>query len=159
MDLTSLNQHSAPTPDGYDNPHVETRVAFDENNRPIYITVPAGSDRAVIHAPTPGYGHREPIVYQPTYQVVQPYTAPSAPPAYSPVRDPLVCRLLAGTVAVVGCGFALSFVLEALAAATTALGFLLGIVALLWLLASGKGGSGKGVTVNITNSNRSKHRN
>lgn len=158
MDLTSLNQPSAPRPDGYDNPHVETRVAFDEQNRPVYIAVPVGSDRAMVHVPAPEYGHPAPAVYQPAYQVVQPY-APSAPTTYSPMRDPIVCRLLAGTVAVVGGAFALSFVLAALAAATTALGFLLGIIAVLWLLSSGKGGSGKGVTVNITNSNRSKHRN
>lgn len=158
MDLTSLNQPAAP-PGGYDNPHVETRIAFDEHNRPYFVTVPAESGRAVVPVPAQEYGYREPVLYQPTYQVVQPYTAPPAPSAYSPVRDPIVCRLLAGTVAVVGGAFALSFVLEALAAATTALGFLLGTVALLWLLTSGKSGSGKSVTVNITNANRSKHRN
>jgi len=49
-----------------------------------------------------------------------------------------------GGAAVTGTCFGLSFLLAALAAATTALGFLLGIIAVIWLLTvTGKSGSGK----------------
>jgi hypothetical protein len=73
------------------------------------------------------------------YPPIQPYYGPTAAPLpYSSMRDPWVARLLAGGAAVTGAGFALSFVLAALAAATTASGFVLEIIALVWLMSSGK---------------------
>lgn len=59
------------------------------------------------------------------YPPIRSHCGPAAAPLpYGPMRDPwVVARLLAGGTAVTGAGFALSFVLAALAAATTASGF------------------------------------
>jgi len=150
-------------PDGYEapsrryaNPNVETRVAFDENNRPYYTTVPS-PDLRNLPVPVPQHqasaesAPRQVVVYQPTPQ----YYSPLA--SYNPVRDPIVMRLLAGAVAVGVGAVALSYVLAALAAAEMALGLLLGVLLLLWLLTSGKGSGGKSVNnVTITNTNKSR---
>lgn len=167
MDLSSLNPGAGGAPDHFDSLSVETRVALDEHGRPVYIVVPAP-----VRAPAPGSApdgtpHYAPVPITPPQgamvplQQAPPYSwGPSAPPApYSPLRDPWVVRLAVGGAAVVGAGFALSAVLAALAAAETALGFLLGALALIWLLSNGsKGGRGSGVNVQITNTNSSRRR-
>lgn len=152
MDLTN--------PAAYNNLDVDTVVAFDANNRPYLVAVPAPS-RVPVHVPQ--HHTPEPVgqTSAPASMVVYPasqpyYGAPSEPAAYSPVRDPIVMRLLAGAVAVGVGALALSFVLTALAAATTALGFLALALALIWLLTSGKGGADKGVNIRINNSNSSR---
>ena len=163
MDLTSITaERSGHPPGAYENYDVETRVAFDENGRPYYVTVPAPSrvpDRVPQRynpepvRPAPG----QTVVYQP----VQPYYAPSGAPApYSPVRDPIVWRLLTGGASLVAGAWALSFALAALVAAEAAIGLLLALAVVVWLMSSGRGsGRDRSVTVNITNSNRSRHRN
>ena len=157
MDLTSITAaRSGQTPGAYENYDVETRVEFDENGRPYYVAVPAPSrvpDRAPQrYAPAPAMSAPMAV-----YQQVTPYASPAP---YSPVHDPIIWRLLAGGVALAAGAWALSFVLAALVAAEAALGLLLALVALIWLMASGKGaGRDRSVTVNITNSNRSRHRN
>ena len=76
---------------------------------------------------------------------------------YSPLRDPIVMRLLAGAIAVGVGAVALSFALAALAAAEMALGLLLGVLLLIWLMTSGKGSGGKSVNnITIHNTNKSR---
>lgn len=159
MDLSFLNNAQPGTvPGAYDNPDVETVVAFDEHGRPYYATVPTpamvlarASQRAVpdrVEAtPAPM------VIHQPAQPSYGPLAAPST---YNPVRDPIVMRLLAGAVAVGTGAIALSFVLTALAAAETALGFLALVLGLIWVLTSGRNAGGKGGNITIHNTNSSR---
>lgn len=161
MDLTSLTNVRSGLPAGaYNNPDVETRVVFDEQTgRPYFVAVPSPTSQLPDRVPQRHVAEQGGPAPTPmtVYQPVQPYYGlPAAPATYSPVRDPIVCRLLAGAVAVGVGALALSFVLSALAAATTALGFLALALALIWLLTSGKGGADKGVNIRINNSNSSR---
>lgn len=141
----------------YPRPDVDTVIRFDENRRP-YLTTEPVPDRA------PAVVSRgsivEPAGPAPTvvYQSAQPYYGPPAEtPAYNPLRDPIIMRLLAGGAVVGGGAIALSFALAALAAATTALGLLVAVLLLLWAMTSGKSG-GKATSIHITNTNKARYR-
>lgn len=148
MDLSSLNRgHPGTAPGAFHNETVETRLEFDiATGQPYYVAVPiAPRTGAVVPAPSAG----------PAGGLVMPHQAPRyyAPPAegYSPVRDPFICRLVAvGTVAGGVC-VGLVFALRALAAATTALGFVLAALVVLWLLAGSRSQSSRDVHVSISN--------
>lgn len=151
MDLSSLTRgHSGAIPGAYDNPMVETRIEFDQYGRPYYAAVPAPvRPGVVVPASAAGPVTGPAAVYEP----VQPYYAVPAAVPYSPVRDPFVCRLVAAGAVVAGGCIGLSFVLRALAAAETALGFVLAALVLLWLLSSGHGASSRDVHISINNHN------
>ncbi|MFD8483207.1 hypothetical protein [Kitasatospora sp. NPDC059673] len=104
-------------------------------------------------------------LYQPT--AVLPVSAAQHPaatylpaPANTPGRDPWPARLLAGGIGLGAGGLGLGFLLQTLAAATTALGLLLGILAVVWLLKNGgtgaSGGRGGAVNVHVNVSNRNR---
>jgi hypothetical protein len=137
-------------------------VLYTPDGQPVYATVTPGlaAPLAVIPAhtvpqPTVIPGAAPLPYYQPT---PLPPTAVQAPTGYSPARDPWVIRLLAGGIGLGAAGVGLSFLFAALAAATTAIGLLLGVVAVVWLLAH-SGGSGRGGAVNVTVHNRMNNRN
>lgn len=156
MDPSSTNPCYGLPPGAYYNPDVDTVIKFDENNRPYLTTVPSPTSGVTVvpqrSMPEPA-GPAPMVVYQPS----QPYYGPPAPPStYNPVHDPIVMRLLAGAVAVGVGAVALSFVLTALAAAETALGFLAAALALIWAISSGKGFGGKAGNITIHNTNSSR---
>ncbi len=79
--------------------------------------------------------------------VAQPLAAP-IPPA--PARDPWPARLLCGGIGVGAAGLGLGFALQAVAAATTGLALLLGVLVVAGFLLRG-GSSGVRVNVNVRN--------
>lgn len=111
---------------------------------------------------------------QPTTAPLVPYQAQPAPvvirqpaPAYLPSqpvtvhtgRDPWPARLAAGGIGIGAAGVGLGFLAQALAAATTGLALLVGILALVWLLKSGHASGTKGaVNVNVTTHNHNRNR-
>ncbi|MFI9783248.1 hypothetical protein ACIHEI_07010 [Kitasatospora sp. NPDC051984] len=134
-------QTAAPTP-----------VAYGPDGTPYYAAPPAPAPLAlyqpVTGLPAPAAQHRPATL-----------TAYLPEPMDVPGRDPWPARLLAGGVALGAGGIGLSFLLQALAAATTGLGLLAAVLALVWLLKNGSGsGGGRGgavnVHVNVTNRNR-----
>jgi hypothetical protein len=158
MDPYLTNSPPVLPVDAYGNHDVDVVTRFDEHGQPYMATVPVPERAPVVVPRRPAAEPTGPapmVVYTP----MQPYYGPpDAPAAYNPVRDPIVMRLLAGAVAVAVGAVALSFVLAALAAAEMALGLLLAVLALIWLMTSGKGGSSKAVNVKITNTNSSRYR-
>jgi len=76
MNLSPLNPNAGPEPGASNDLHVETRIAFDENGRPVYITVPAPGP---IPTGTPQYA---PVPYTPSQGAVIPFQAP--PAVYGP---------------------------------------------------------------------------
>lgn len=154
MDLSSLNRgHPGTTPGAHHNPAVETRLEFDSTTgQPYYVAVPAPAGTVV--PATPAGAHPGSVtVYPPAPH----YPGPPAA-AYSPMRDPLICRLVAGGVAVAGGCIGLSFLLQALAAAETALGIVVAGLAVLWLLTTSRGTSDRNVNISISNHNTDRRR-
>jgi hypothetical protein len=126
-------------------------VLYDADGRPCYA--PAN------YTPAPLAPYRAPAAPVPVYQPAPlPMAAPSEQPAYSPLHDPIVVRLLAGGIGLGATALGLSFLLAALAAATTALALLLGVLGLVFLLLHSGGGGGRGA-VNVTVNNRMTNRN
>lgn len=141
----------------YPRPDVDTVIRFDEKGHP-YLTTEPVPERAPVVVSRGSIV--EPAGLAPTivYQPAQPYYGPPAEaPAYNPLRDPIIMRLLAGGAVVGGGAIALSFALAALAAATTALGLLLAVLLLIWAMTSGKSG-GKATNIHITNTNKARYR-
>jgi hypothetical protein len=89
--------------------------------------------------------------------VLVPAAAPAAPYAPQPAapvaagRDPWPARLLCGGVGIGAAGLGLGFAMQAIAAATTGLALLVGVLALVWLL---RGSSGRSGAVSVTVSQR-----
>ncbi|WP_404869151.1 hypothetical protein ACI1MP_19965 [Kitasatospora griseola] len=136
-------------------------------NHTPYTQQPAAP---VLHAPdgTPYYAApptTAPLaLYQPA-AVLPAQHQPGTPASYlpaqadAPVRDPWPARLLAGGIGLGAAGVGVGFLLQTLAAATTGLGLLAAVLALVWLLKNGSSsGGGRGgavnVQVNVTNRNR-----
>jgi len=123
-------------------------VLFTPDGRPYYA--PTGTPVAplVPYQPTPA-----PLpLYHPAYLPNPPMPEQQAT-GYSAARDPWVARLLAGGIGIGAAGVGVGFLLQALAAATTALAALAAVLGLVWLLSHG--GSGRGsVHVQVTNRNR-----
>ncbi|MFB7621019.1 hypothetical protein [Kitasatospora sp. NPDC056181] len=122
---------------------------------------------------TPYYAHPTPLtappaLYHPAAALPVPaqhaapalhYPAPLPQVPTMPARDPWPARLVAGGVGIGGAGIGIGFLAQALAAATTALGFVTAGLAVIWLLKTtnggGRGGQGAvNVSVNVTNRNR-----
>ncbi|WP_354641321.1 hypothetical protein [Kitasatospora camelliae] len=127
----------------------------------------------VLHAPdgTPYYAappQAAPLaLYQPTAAglvPIQQQAAPLAHPAAAylpaePGRDPWPARLLAGGIGAGAASVGLAFLFQALAAATTGIGLLAAVLALVWLLKSTGGGAGGragavNLSVKVSNRNR-----
>jgi len=126
-------------------------VLFTPDGHPYYAPVPGPAAPLMPYQPAPA-----PLpVYQPAYlpTAPQPEQQYRQPGGYSPARDPWVARLLAGGVGIGAAGVGVGFLLQALAAATTALAALAAVLALIWLLAH-SGGSRGAVNVRVTNRNR-----
>jgi hypothetical protein len=140
----------APQP--YTPPVIPT-VVYDADGRPLYAfpQTPAAAPLAPYQPPA-----QPAMVYQPAPLPAQPMM--SAQHGYSALRDPIAARLLAGGIGAGAAGVGLGFLFSALAAATTALGLLLGILALIWLVAN-TGGSRGGGAVRVTVNNRMTNRN
>ncbi|WP_051943426.1 hypothetical protein [Streptacidiphilus rugosus] len=134
--------HSIPAP--------VVTVAYDADGRPYYLpaTTPAAP---LMPYQASGQAAVPATVYQPAPLPAQPTNG-----GYSPLRDPIVMRLLAGGIGLGATGVGLSFLFTALAAATTAIGLLLGVLALVFLLAHSGGGRG---AVNVRVDNRFTNRN
>ncbi|WP_037601017.1 hypothetical protein [Streptacidiphilus rugosus] len=116
-------------------------VVYDADGRPHYAFPQTPAAPLVpYHQPA-----QPAVVYQPAPLPAQPTSG-----GYSPLRDPIVARLLAGGIGLGATGVGLSFLFTALAAATTAIGLLLGVLALVFLLAH-SGGSRGGVNVRVDN--------
>lgn len=143
-------------------PNPIATVLYTPDGQPVYATVTPGPAAPLAVVPT--HPARQPSVisgaasvpyYEPT---PLPPMAVHAPAGYSPGRDPWVIRLLAGGIGLGAASVGLSFLFAALAAATTAIALLLGVLAVFWLLAH-SGGSGRGGAVNLTVHNRMNNRN
>ncbi|MDH6132861.1 hypothetical protein P3T37_002247 [Kitasatospora sp. MAA4] len=132
-----------------DHPHPAAPIAFTAEGLPYYATQPGP---APITLYQPAAGHPPVLVHQ----------APPAPTHYTPQtlptpvgggRDPWPARLLCGGIGIGAAGLGTGFLLQQIAAATTGLGCLAAILALLWLLKNTGGGRG-GVNVTVNNRNR-----
>jgi hypothetical protein len=115
-------------------PYAPPAVAYDADGRPYYLPAAAPAAPVALYQPAA----QQPVIYQPA-PVPQPAQSSGG---YHLARDPWVARLLAGGIGLGAAALGLGFLLQALAAATTALGLLLGILALIWLLAHSGGGRG-----------------
>ncbi|MFG2694831.1 hypothetical protein [Kitasatospora sp. NPDC048407] len=127
-------------------------VAYGSDGTPYYAAPPAPAPlaiyqpTAVLPAPVAQQQHPTAITYLPAQADV-------------PGRDVWPARLLAGGIGVGAAGVGLGFFLQALAAATTGLGLLAAVLALVWLLKNGSSSGGAhggavNVHVNVTNRNR-----
>jgi hypothetical protein len=117
-------------------------VLYTPDGRPYYAAAPNPSAALAV----PQQPNAAPLPYY------QPMPLPTPMPSgYSIARDPVVVRLLAGGIGLGAAGFGLGFLFQALAAATTAIGLLLGVLAVVWLLAHSGGGRGGSVHVNVNN--------
>jgi hypothetical protein len=127
-------------------PAPQTTVAYLADGTPVY-THPS-PDAALI----PYQQHAFSTAVAPTavHQLVaQPLAAPVVP---APGRDPWPARLLCGGIGVGAAGLGLGFALQAVAAATTGLALLLGVLVVAGvLLRTGGGRSGVNVRVNVRN--------
>ncbi|WP_030273466.1 hypothetical protein [Streptomyces sp. NRRL B-24484] len=126
----------------------------------------------VLHAPdgTPYYAappQAAPLaLHQPTAATLVPVQQHAALPAHpaaaylpaEPGRDPWPARLLAGGIGAGAAGVGLAFLFQAIAAATTGIGLLAAVLALVWLLKNTGGGGGRAgavnLSVNVSNRNR-----
>ena len=175
MDPYLTHPRPGVSADAIGNPDVDTVVRFDDNGQPYLTTEPAPTRAPVVvpHRPPSEPAGPAPMV---VYTHGQPDYGPLAgPPAYNPLRDPIVMRLLAGAIAVGIGAIALSFALAGggrppqgpggggpgvqgvWAAAEMALGLLLAVLLLIWLMTSGRGSGGKSVNnITIHNTNKSR---
>ncbi|MFB7620808.1 hypothetical protein [Kitasatospora sp. NPDC056181] len=130
-------------------------VLYTPDGTPYYatptpVTAPPAHYHPAAALPVPAQ-HAAPAPYHPA-------KLPQAPAV--PARDPWPARLVAGGVGIGGAGIGIGFLAQALAAATTALGFVTAGLAVVWLLKTTHGGGGRGgqgavnVSVNVTNRNR-----
>ncbi|MCL6281826.1 hypothetical protein M3398_31720 [Streptomyces albidoflavus] len=115
-------------------------VAYLADGTPVYATGAPGAE-LIHHQAAPA----APVVIAPA---VTHHPLPHPVPAPAPVRDPWPARLLCGGVGVGAAGLGLGVLLEAVAAATTGLALLLGVLLIAGVLLRG-GGRGS-VRVNVT---------
>lgn len=128
-------------------------VLYTPDGTPYYATPPTAAPLVPYQptlVPTPG---------QYAAALVHPATA-YLPAPVGAGRDPWPARLLAGGIGAGAAGVGLAFLFQAVAAATTGLGLLAAVLALVWLLknTAGGGGGGRGgavnLSVNVSNRNR-----
>ncbi|MFC5909498.1 hypothetical protein [Streptacidiphilus monticola] len=129
-------------------------VTYDADGRPFYT--PAAGQVPAVYQPQPV---AVPMAAAPVVYQAAPASQLAPAQGYHVTRDPIAARLIAGGIGVGAAGFGLSVFLSALAAATTALGILAGILALVFLLRSTGSGGGRGGAVNVHVSNRMTNRN
>lgn len=156
MDRYLTSPHASLPAEAFDNPDVDLVTRFDDFGRPYMTTVPVPERVPVVVPRQPAAEHAGPAPMV-VYTTGPDYGPAPTPSTYSPLRDPIVMRLLAGAIAVGVSAVALSFALAALAAAEMALGLLLGVLLLIWLLTNGRGSGGKSVNqITIHNTNKSR---
>jgi len=121
-------------------------VVYLADGTPIYSQPSPAATLIPFQQPAPITAVAPAAVHQ---LVAQPLAAP-VPPA--PGRDPWPARLLCGGVGVGAAGLGLGFALQAVAAATTGLALLLGVLVVAGvLLRTGGRSSGVSVRVNVRN--------
>ncbi|MGX4737164.1 hypothetical protein [Kitasatospora griseola] len=130
-----------------------TAVLYTVDGHPLYATPPQTAP-LTLHRPAP-----HPVRDAGPVHAIDPTSIYLPTPATEPARDVWPARLLAGGIGLGAAGVGLGFLLQALAAATTGLGLLAAVLALVWLLKNGSSsGGGRGgavnVQVNVTNRNR-----
>ncbi|MEU5805351.1 hypothetical protein ABZ773_33545 [Streptomyces sp. NPDC047804] len=119
-------------------------VTYLADGTPIYSPQPV--DAALL--PYQQHALAAPIAPAPQLLVAQPLAAPVVP---APGRDPWPARLLCGGIGVGAAGLGLGFALQAVAAATTGLALLLGVLVVAGFLLRSGGRSGVNVRVNVRN--------
>ncbi|MFE2721322.1 hypothetical protein [Kitasatospora sp. NPDC059327] len=131
-------------------------VIYAQDGTPYYaaptpLTAPPALYQSAAPLPVP-VQHGAPV------QLYTPTPLPQLPAIQA--RDPWPARLVAGGIGIGGAGVGIGFLAQALAAATTALGFVTAGLAVVYLLKNGGGAGPRGgqggvnLSVNVTNRNR-----
>ncbi|MEV7182064.1 hypothetical protein [Kitasatospora sp. NPDC093679] len=136
-------------------PYVPTPVLYTADGQPLYTAPPRTAPIAVYRpAPTAHLTHPQAAV------PIEPASVYLPTPAPVPGRDVWPARLIAGGIGAGAAGVGLAFLFQAIAAATTGLGLLAAVLALVWLLKNTRGSGGGGragavnLSVNVSNHNR-----